>query len=118
LLRVLARFYAFLLTIRSVEIRSRHITGVDARPRTAGRRPASPGAHLARLTRREVEVLVLLAQGHSNPEIADELVISRKTVSAHLEHIYAKLGVRSRTRATLVAMQQGLVALRGANADG
>ena len=61
---------------------------------------------------------MLVAQGHSNPEIADELVISRKTVSAHLEHIYAKLGVRSRTRAALFAVQHGLVALQGASADG
>jgi DNA-binding NarL/FixJ family response regulator len=45
-----------------------------------------------------------------------QLVISKKTVSAHLEHIYAKLGVTTRTRAALFAVQQGLVALQGASA--
>jgi DNA-binding NarL/FixJ family response regulator len=118
LLRVLARFHAFLLTIRFVEIRSRLMTGVDASPRAAGLGVTRPGALPGGLTRREVDVLALVAHGHSNSEIAAELVISRKTVSAHLEHIYAKLGVRSRTRAALFAMQQGLVALHSANASG
>ena len=63
----------------------------------------------AGLTRREVEVLVLLVRGCSNPTIAAELTISRKTVSSHLEHIYAKLGVSTRTEAALFAMHQGLV---------
>ena len=63
---------------------------------------------LAGLTRREAEVLVLLARGLSNPAIATELTISRKTVSAHLEHIYAKLGVTTRTEAALFAMRHGL----------
>ena len=69
------------------------------------RRATFPGG----LTRREVEVLVLLARGRSNPQIATELTISRKTVSSHLEHIYTKLGVRTRTEAALFAMQNGLV---------
>jgi HD-GYP domain-containing protein (c-di-GMP phosphodiesterase class II) len=46
--------------------------------------------------------------GRSNPEIAAELHVSRKTVSTHLEHIYAKLGVRTRTEAALFAMRHGL----------
>jgi DNA-binding NarL/FixJ family response regulator len=61
------------------------------------------------LTSREVEVLQLLAAGYTNPRIADELVLSRKTVSRHLESIYGKLGVTTRSSATLFAMQQGLV---------
>jgi DNA-binding NarL/FixJ family response regulator len=61
------------------------------------------------LTTREVEVLVLLGQGRSNPQIAAELQISRKTASSHLEHIYAKLGVTTRTEAALFAMRNGLV---------
>ena len=52
-------------------------------------------------------MLTLLA-GPSNPEIA-ELTISRKTVSSHVEHIYTKLGVTTRTEAALFAMQNGLV---------
>jgi DNA-binding NarL/FixJ family response regulator len=61
------------------------------------------------LTRREVDVLVLLTRGFSNPQIATELTISRKTVSSHLEHIYTKLGVTTRTEAALFAMSNGLV---------
>jgi len=54
------------------------------------------------LSRRETEVLTLVATGQSNPEIADQLLISRRTVQKHLEHIYDKLGVRRRTAAALV----------------
>jgi HD-GYP domain-containing protein (c-di-GMP phosphodiesterase class II) len=82
---------------------------VDAVLRAAGhriaRRSVLPSGH----TRREVDVLVLLARGRSNPEIASELTVSRKTVSTHLEHIYAKLAVTTRTEAALYAMQQGLI---------
>lgn len=61
------------------------------------------------LTAREVEVLGLLARGHSNKEIAARLVVTPKTVSNHVEHIYLKLGVSSRAAATLFATQHGLM---------
>jgi HD-GYP domain-containing protein (c-di-GMP phosphodiesterase class II)/DNA-binding CsgD family transcriptional regulator len=61
------------------------------------------------LTAREVEVLSLLARGHSNKEIAGRLFVTPRTVSSHVEHIYAKLGVSSRARATHFATQHGLV---------
>ena len=61
------------------------------------------------LTAREVEVLALLARGYPNKAIARELVVSTRTVSSHVEHIYAKLGVSSRAQATLFATQHGLV---------
>jgi HD-GYP domain-containing protein (c-di-GMP phosphodiesterase class II) len=67
------------------------------------RRVELPGG----LTRREAAVLVSLARGYSNPQIAEELSISRKTVSSHLEHIYTKLGISTRTEAALFAMQHG-----------
>ncbi len=67
------------------------------------RRAELPGG----VTQREADVLVCVARGRSNPEIAKELSISRKTVSSHLEHIYAKLGVSTRTEAALFAMQHG-----------
>ena len=61
------------------------------------------------LTAREVEVLGLLARGHANKEIARRLVVTPKTVSSHVEHIYTKIGVSSRAGATLFAAQHGLV---------
>jgi DNA-binding NarL/FixJ family response regulator len=63
---------------------------------------------LGDLTEREAEVLRLLAQGQSNPQIAKTLVISRKTVEHHLEHIYNKIGVTCRTSAVVCAVQQGI----------
>jgi len=59
------------------------------------------------LTRRETEVLGLLAQGLSNKEIAAELWLSDRTVERHITGLYAKIGVRSRTGAALFALQQG-----------
>jgi DNA-binding NarL/FixJ family response regulator len=56
-----------------------------------------------------VEVLRLLARGLSNKAIAQELVISPKTVANHVEHIYAKIGASTRARAGLFAMQHGLL---------
>ena len=63
----------------------------------------------AGLTAREVEVLRLLAQGLSNKEIAQRLVISPKTAGNHIEHIYAKIDASSRATASLFAMQHGLL---------
>jgi HD-GYP domain-containing protein (c-di-GMP phosphodiesterase class II) len=60
------------------------------------------------LTAREVEVLGLLARGHSNREIAQALVVTPKTAANHIEHIYTKLGISSRAAATLYATQHGL----------
>ncbi len=60
---------------------------------------------------RELELLHLLSQGLSNREIAQELHISPNTVKVHLRNIYAKLNVRSRTEATMVAIQSGWVKL-------
>jgi DNA-binding NarL/FixJ family response regulator len=56
-----------------------------------------------------VEVLRLLARGHPNKQIARRLALSPKTVSNHVEHIYAKLDVSSRAAATLFATQHGLM---------
>jgi ATP/maltotriose-dependent transcriptional regulator MalT len=61
------------------------------------------------LTARELEVLHLLAQDLSNPQIAERLVVSRRTVDAHLRSIYDKLGVKSRDAAIRVARERGLI---------
>jgi HD-GYP domain-containing protein (c-di-GMP phosphodiesterase class II) len=68
------------------------------RPRTTGD-----------LTEREVEVLCLIARGHSNREVGRRLAIAPKTVGRHVEHIYDKLDIRSRAAAALYAATHGLV---------
>ena len=70
---------------------------------------ASPTA-LDQLTKREREVLTLIAQGRANKRIALELGISEKTVKAHVGHVLAKLGVADRTQAAVLAVQHGLAA--------
>ncbi|HSK99937.1 MAG TPA: response regulator transcription factor [Rubrobacteraceae bacterium] len=69
------------------------------------RTPESPEA----LTERETEVLMLVARGRANKQIANELFVSEKTVKAHVSSILMKLGVRSRTQAALHAVRTGLV---------
>jgi NarL family two-component system response regulator LiaR len=61
------------------------------------------------LTRRERDVLTLIARGLSNKRIAFELGLSEKTVKAHVGHVLAKLGVSDRTQAALYAVRHGLV---------
>jgi DNA-binding NarL/FixJ family response regulator len=71
------------------------------------RAPAAPDRE--RLTRREREVLELIAAGRSNKRIAFELGIAEKTVKTHVGHLFEKLGVTDRTQAALMAVQSGLV---------
>ena len=61
------------------------------------------------LTKRELEILRLLAQGKTNRGIAEELVISEKTVATHVSHIFTKLGVTSLSAATAYAYDHHLV---------
>ncbi|HLT56785.1 MAG TPA: response regulator transcription factor [Bacillota bacterium] len=61
------------------------------------------------LTEREMEVLLMLAQGKTNQEIADELFISLKTVKVHVSNILGKLEVQDRTQAVIYAFKHGLV---------
>ena len=63
------------------------------------------------LTRREVHILQRLCGGLDNRDIAAELAISAETVKAHLAHVFAKLGARSRTEAMAIALRRGLVSL-------
>lgn len=63
------------------------------------------------LTEREAEVLRLIAQGHSNKEIARHLQVVEDTVKTHVRHILSKLGVQSRTQAVLCAVRLGLITL-------
>jgi NarL family two-component system response regulator LiaR len=63
------------------------------------------------LTERELEVITLIARGHSNREIAAELVISEATVRTHVSNILGKLHVASRTQAALYALKEGIASL-------
>jgi ATP/maltotriose-dependent transcriptional regulator MalT len=82
--------------------------GVTNPPPPFGR---DPGARLpAGITSREAEVLRLVARGMSNREVAEELVLSEKTVARHLANLYVKLGVSSRTAAAAFAYAHGLAA--------
>ncbi len=76
----------------------------------AGRRDLPPRPRWpADLTDREVEVLRLIARGRSNREVAELLVISRRTVGRHVENVYAKIDVSSRAAAAVFAMEHGLL---------
>jgi DNA-binding NarL/FixJ family response regulator len=77
--------------------------------RVASDLSASPSVDAHGLTGREVEVLRLVAAGRSNRAIADELVISEHTVARHLQNVFAKLGVSSRTAASAFAFEHHLV---------
>jgi DNA-binding CsgD family transcriptional regulator len=81
---------------------------IEAVLEAAGHRPSRRAARPAGLTRREAEVLLYVAQGRSNREIASALWISEKTVRNHVERIYAKIGVSNRIGASLYATRHGL----------
>src|SRR5205085_10477972 len=70
------------------------------------------------LTERETDVLGLLAQGYSNKQIARSLNNTEKTIKTHVSRILAKLGVQSRTQATLYAIRTGLVSTRSPDTAG
>jgi DNA-binding NarL/FixJ family response regulator len=74
---------------------------LDSHTGGAGELPAG-------LTRREAEVLKLLASGMSNREISETLVLSVRTTARHVTNIYGKIGARNRADATAYALRQGL----------
>ena len=85
------------------------LSGGAAAPATGGvAAGAEPDALPDGLTPREAEVLALIAEGLTNTEIADRLVVSAATVKSHVNHIFAKAGVRDRAQAVVYAYEHGL----------
>ena len=90
------------VTRRLLERFSRHL------PASGTDRPAGGGA-LSGLTEREMQVLALVARGHSNAEIAAELVVTETTVKTHVHHLLTKLDLRARVQLVVLAYDAGLV---------
>ncbi len=87
------------------------VDAVRAVLEAAGRPPAAIApARPSGLTERQIEVLRLVAAGLSNPQIAQRLVISRRTAEHHVQDVYARIGVSSRAAAALFAMEHDLLA--------
>jgi two-component system, NarL family, response regulator LiaR len=81
-------------------------------PGATGEAMSGLAGGVEQLTRRERQVLELIALGRSNKRIAVELEIAEKTVKTHVGHVLAKLGVSDRTQAALLAVQRGIVGSR------
>jgi DNA-binding NarL/FixJ family response regulator len=85
------------------------LTGSSPPPAVPASAPTPPAARPDALSSREIEVLRLIAQGASNREIAETLVISEGTVKNHISNILGRLGLRDRTQAALYARENGLL---------
>ncbi|MEA2362033.1 MAG: hypothetical protein QOD71_1178 [Thermoleophilaceae bacterium] len=94
----------------SPSVTRRLIDEFARRPRADARAPAQ----LDELTARERDVLELVVRGRSNPEIAEELVVSAATVKTHVAHILTKLGVRDRVQAVILLYESGVIRPGGA----
>jgi DNA-binding NarL/FixJ family response regulator len=91
-------------------VQARLLEAARAGVRADRGRPTTPAAPLPDgLTEREAEVLVLIARGRSNGEIAQDLYVAEATVKTHVNRILAKTGARDRTQAAAYAHQHGLV---------
>jgi DNA-binding NarL/FixJ family response regulator len=88
-------------SMNDAESLARSVAGLVTASRSA--LSETNGHRLAKLTRREAEVLRLMAEGLGNGEIARQLFISEKTVKVHVSHIFEKLSVESRVQAVLAA---------------
>jgi DNA-binding NarL/FixJ family response regulator len=95
--------------VRAAHAGEVHLDPAVARRLTASLRRGGAMSPRDLLTRREIEILSLVARGQSNKEIASWLVISERTARTHVSNILGKLGLSSRTQAALWAVREGLV---------
>ena len=98
----------FAAAVRQVFSHSVYLPAPNGNGPRPERRPEQAGA-THELTRRELEILQLVAEGASNSEVAQKLWITQQTVKFHLSNIYKKLGVANRTEAASWAQRQGLL---------
>ncbi len=97
-------------TVLSAEVAVSMLEQVTAAAQAEAATPRAPGNSI--ITKREVEVLQLIAEGKSTTEVADELFISMKTVKNHLASIYEKLDSRDRTQAVVRAVRMGIIKIQ------
>ncbi len=102
---------AIVTAVRTVAA-GEHLVFPSAIRDLARRHVRRPDEVAPELTEREQEVLVLIAQGLSNAEVAAELVLGVETVRTHVSRLLTKLGARDRTQAVVIAYRSGLVPLR------
>jgi DNA-binding NarL/FixJ family response regulator len=95
----------------AVRAAARDEVHLDAKIARALARSMGGGPAAGELTSREREVLVLVAEGKSNQDIADALVISERTARTHVSHVIGKLGLESRVQAAIWAIRNGLVSI-------
>jgi two-component system, NarL family, response regulator LiaR len=88
------------------EVAKKLVSAITARQEPPAAKPMTAG--LEQLTERETEVLKLVAAGMSNREIAEEMVISEKTVKTHVSNLLSKLHLDDRTQAAIYALKHGL----------
>ncbi|MEC0202894.1 response regulator transcription factor [Paenibacillus lautus] len=86
-----------------------HVTSPAGADETSGSGRQEEAVQLDKLTRREQEVLQLIASGMNNREISEALYITEKTVKTHVSHLLDKLGVADRTQAAIYALKHGIV---------
>ncbi|WP_127592258.1 response regulator [Paenibacillus lautus] len=86
-----------------------HVTSPAGADETSGSGHQEESVELDKLTRREQEVLQLIASGMNNREISEALYITEKTVKTHVSHLLDKLGVADRTQAAIYALKHGIV---------
>ena len=98
---------AAIAAVRKAHPNAKLVAAPGDAPAAGHRTPNHPG--LDELTAREREVLALLGEGLTNAELSDRLFISEKTVKTHVSRVFAKLGLRDRVQAVILAFDAGLV---------